>query len=161
METKAETNGLKHLGIISTNQIAEWMNSIHCLRPMVILLKHKLSEKGLNETYFGGINTYSLMVMLVAYILDRNLQESKTISDVFEKVLGFYAYDFDAKKYAIDLRNYRVAGKKIFTEKSEEGEGSKASSELEIRDPLNDGKVMTRNCYKFDQIRVIMREILE
>lgn len=36
---------------------------------------------------------------------------------------------------------------------NEESPQTMVAADLEIHDPLNDGKVMTKNCYKFGEIK--------
>ena len=38
------------------------------------------------------------------------------------------------------------------------GGEERSGAELQVRDPLNDGKVMTRNCYKFYLIKEMMQQ---
>ena len=42
---------------------------------MVIVLKMLLQGRDLHGTYQGGLNTFSMIVMLVAYIYHAHLQE--------------------------------------------------------------------------------------
>jgi DNA polymerase sigma len=58
----------KHLGVVSTIQTKEWLSSIPTLQAIAIVLKDLLAAHLLNETYYGGINTFTLLVMLVAVI---------------------------------------------------------------------------------------------
>ena len=51
------------------------MQEIPSLRYIVILLKNILSNKGLNETYYGGINTYTLMIMVVSFVYYSRLEK--------------------------------------------------------------------------------------
>jgi hypothetical protein len=58
------------------------------------------------------------------------------------KLLNFYGWEFDEKNYGIDLRNKN----QIYYEKSNGAEENSFAS-LQVKDPLNQGKIMTRNCY--------------
>ena len=62
-----------HLGLISTEAINKWLEEIPTLRIIVVLLKCYLAKHSLNESYSCGLNTYSLMVMIVGYIYDAEL----------------------------------------------------------------------------------------
>ena len=46
--------------------------------------------------------------------------------------------------------------KEIFSEKTEKHQNY---APLEIVDPLCEGRIMTKNCYRFDEIKEMMREI--
>lgn len=50
----------------------------------------------------------------------------------------------------------------IYIKKEEKEENlSHTAADLQILDPLNDGKIMTKNCYKFTEIKSLFREIHE
>ena len=59
---------------------------------MVIVLKMLLQGRDLHGTYQGGLNTFSMIVMLVAYIYYAHLQEETNPAVVLERVLHFYGY---------------------------------------------------------------------
>ena len=108
-----------HLGIISTEAINGWLEEIPTLRTIVVLLKSHLSLHSLNENYNKGLNTYSLIIMLVALIYHEELMHENRISFVLQRVLGFYGWEFDEKKTRIDIRNTKnIYQKKKFKSKS-------------------------------------------
>lgn len=55
-----------HLGIVSTIQTKEWLKTIDNLQQVCVILKYALSNNELNQTYKGGINTYTLLLLIVA-----------------------------------------------------------------------------------------------
>ena len=140
-----------HLGIISTQAIADWLDEIPTLRVILLLLKHYLARYSLNENYTCGLNTYSLIVMLIACIYDSELTKEARIGVVLQRLLRFYGWEFDEKIHKIDIRNRNHIFQKKFS--------SSKYAELEICDPLNDGNIMTRNCYKFQEIQELFRQI--
>lgn len=71
------------------------------------------------------------------------------------KLLNFYGWQFDEKNYGVDIRNRN----QIYFEKSKTEENKFAN--LQVKDPLNQGKVMTRNCYEFEKIKDIFRSIYD
>jgi len=58
-------------------------------------MKEFFTINRLNLTYEGGLNTISMIVMLVAYIWHAELQEEENTAVVLEKILRFYVYEFD------------------------------------------------------------------
>lgn len=65
-----------------------------------------------------------------------------------EAVLQFYS-NFDEKIYGIDLNH-----QDIFYLKSKPLEGFVDLDRcLEVKDPLADGRITTKNCYKFKEIK--------
>jgi DNA polymerase sigma len=60
------------------------------LQSIAIVLKYQLAEKMLNETYYGGLNTFKLLTMLVAVIRSEKMEKEEEVCKVFEKVVKFY-----------------------------------------------------------------------
>lgn len=81
------------------------------------------------------------MVMLVAVIEKYNLQEQTRLSYVLQEICKFYGWHFLQTKVGIDIRQQSILYDKQ--------EMQIKSAELQVRDPLNNGKIMTKNCYKF------------
>jgi predicted nucleotidyltransferase len=57
------SNGLKN-----TDLIKEYLQRYHQLKPLVIVLKQYLLQRGLNEPYTGGIGSYALILMIVNFL---------------------------------------------------------------------------------------------
>ena len=88
-----------HLGVISTDHINNWLKSIKSLHPIVIIIKNYLTKSYLNITYegtlnyiSGGLNTYSMICMLVAFIKENKLEDETRVVHVLEKILKFYVF---------------------------------------------------------------------
>lgn len=60
---------------------------------------------GLNCTYEGGLNTFSMIVLLVAYISHAKLEKEENAALVLERILRFYSEEFDEKEQGIDILN--------------------------------------------------------
>lgn len=78
-----------------------------------------------------GINTYGMVVMVVAFMRHLKLQKEENIVKVLESVLSFIVEEFDEKSFGIDLRNK----KDIFFKKPDSKEKGIVKAELEILDP--------------------------
>ncbi len=69
-----------HLGIMATMSMKQWMDMYPTLHPVSIVLKDLLKKRDLNNIYkgsslsnSGGISSYSLIVMVIAYMHAKNL----------------------------------------------------------------------------------------
>jgi DNA polymerase sigma len=71
------------LGLISTEAINQWLQQVSSLHSIIIILKEFFAKRKLNCTYEGGLNTFSLIVLLVAYIFHARLQEEDNAALVF------------------------------------------------------------------------------
>ena len=94
------------MGLISTEAINKWLSDIPCLHPIVILLKQMLRAKRYNVTYEGGLNTFSMIVLLVSYIYEAKIDKEPNPAVVLKEVLKFYAHEFNEKEIGIDLAQY-------------------------------------------------------
>lgn len=59
----------------------------------------------LNCTYEGGLNTFSMIVLLVAYIFHAKLEKEENAALVLERILIFYTEEFNEKEQGIDILN--------------------------------------------------------
>ncbi len=53
--------------------------------------------------YAGGLNTFSMIVLIVAYIFHTKLESEQNVALVFEKITKFYSQEFDETAFGIDL----------------------------------------------------------
>lgn len=86
-----------HLGLISTEAINKWLADISCLHEIVIVMKQLFKVKGFNVTYEGGLNTFSMIVLLVSYIYHAKLEKETNTAQVLKEILRYYAYEFNEK----------------------------------------------------------------
>lgn len=83
IETKNKSEECSHLGLISTNAINRWLQEIASLHSIIIILKEFFARKKLNCTYEGGLNTFSMIVLMVAYIFHARLEKEDNAAEVF------------------------------------------------------------------------------
>ena len=60
-----------HSGVASVDLLCHYVAIFPALRPLCLILKQFLYERGLSSTYTGGLNSYCLVLMLVAYLQSR------------------------------------------------------------------------------------------
>ena len=64
----AETGVPPHRGVSSVEMARRCLAETPKLRPLVLVVKEFLSEKGLNNTYTGGLGSYCLIIMARTYL---------------------------------------------------------------------------------------------
>ena len=71
-----------HLGIITTRRISQWLQEYATIKPIILIFKYFLALKDLNCTYKGsfkfisdGINTYGIVVLVIAVMKHLKLQK--------------------------------------------------------------------------------------
>ena len=79
------------------------------MRPLIYLLKFFLRQKGLNETYTGGISSFLLLNLLYNYLLYEckkdNSNELSTLGHILCGFLQFYAFEFNYETVGISIRH--------------------------------------------------------
>lgn len=117
-------------------------------------MKQYFLKKKLNVTYGGGLNGFSMIVLFVAYIYHSKLKEEHNAAVVLQKIIRFYTEEFDERKTGINLLNGDNRG--IFYDKgnieidnSAVKNNQMQRADLQMQDPMQQGKNMTRNCYLF------------
>ena len=60
-----------HSGLASVDLLCHYVAVFPALRPLTLVLKQFLVERGLSSTYTGGLNSYCLVLMVVAFIQSR------------------------------------------------------------------------------------------
>lgn len=93
------------LGYFSTDLMDQWLQYFHALHPLTILLKCFLHVRKLNNTYKGGIGSYCLLIMMIAYLKDNNFGFHKDLQYVLMNLLNFYGNSFNPETSGISLQN--------------------------------------------------------
>ncbi|CAD8057830.1 unnamed protein product [Paramecium primaurelia] len=107
-----------HLGQISTEQTLQWLSFYSELRPIVLLFKSLLKKRGLNDQYKGGISSFCIIQMVLAFLENCYHQnQASSIGFTTYKFLQFYGMEFDTKKIGI---NYKGVNQDPFFELNEE-----------------------------------------
>jgi hypothetical protein len=101
------TTSKTHLGIASCHHVKEYVDSYPCLKEVGILLKQFLAIHDLNNSYLGGISSYSAMLLIVAYMKNFkvNISPHITPSRLLMGFLEFYSQWFDPRSYGINTLN--------------------------------------------------------
>ncbi|OQR78364.1 PAP-associated domain-containing protein 5-like [Tropilaelaps mercedesae] len=75
-----------------------------CLSPLTMVLKQFLSERNLNEVFFGGLSSYSLVLMILNFLLlhnDKDMVRSPkaNLGQLLLDFLDLFGDKFDYEKY--------------------------------------------------------------
>jgi non-canonical poly(A) RNA polymerase PAPD5/7 len=77
-------------GLANGRIVSKYLSEYSALRPMVVVLKYFLQARGLNEPYFGGLGSYSLLLLVVSFF---QLQVHKSHSAP-ESNMGYMLIEF-------------------------------------------------------------------
>lgn len=96
-----------HLGIQSSILVQQYMQTYPNLKEVSIVLKKFLANVDLNTPYFGGISSYSLVLLLVAYMNYFKIKDAlnMTPSRLLMGFLDYYGNYFNPSSLGISVIN--------------------------------------------------------
>lgn len=141
-------------GLNSAALICQFIDNFPLLPKLALLVKQFLTQRQLNEVYYGGINSYSLTLMIVSFF---QLHPRKHASDPTNANLGvllieffeFYGRQFNYLKVGISVNN----GGCYFSKEALGINGTGENGLLFIQDPLSLEDNASRGCYGFHQVK--------
>jgi non-canonical poly(A) RNA polymerase PAPD5/7 len=78
------------------------------MRPIIYVLKYFLRQRKLNESYTGGISSFLLFNLLLAYVQylskENNFTEKINLGNILVGFLQFYGFDFNFEDVGISVR---------------------------------------------------------
>lgn len=79
------------------------------MRPIIYVLKYFLRQRKLNESYTGGISSFLLFNLLLAYVQylakeDEGIGKKSNLGDILVGFLQFYGFDFNFEDIGISVR---------------------------------------------------------
>jgi non-canonical poly(A) RNA polymerase PAPD5/7 len=73
------------------------------LKPLVLILKAFLRVRELNKAYKGGLSAYGLIVMALALVKHKQLENSQDPALLLCEFINFYGKEFDSSKQGISI----------------------------------------------------------
>lgn len=61
-----------HNGIECVNLVKEYLNESEVITPLILVLKQILKVWKFNDPYYGGLSSYGLFLMIIAYLQKEN-----------------------------------------------------------------------------------------
>lgn len=100
-------------GLATADLVKHYMRVYPMFRPLTLLLKYFLAQRGLNETFAGGIGSFLLQLMVVSFLQHyrRSLgskHDDPKYNNLGQLLLGFltlYGRDFNYTELGISVRN--------------------------------------------------------
>eukprot|EP01130_Rhizamoeba_saxonica_P002001 TRINITY_DN11812_c0_g1_i1.p1 TRINITY_DN11812_c0_g1~~TRINITY_DN11812_c0_g1_i1.p1 ORF type:complete len:393 (-),score=62.35 TRINITY_DN11812_c0_g1_i1:106-1257(-) len=126
-------------GAENTKMIKRYLAEYPLLRPITLVIKYYLAQRYLNETWSGGIGSYTLVIMIISYLQLHTKNKGKVVSDnenLAHLLTGFFHYygnQFDYITNAISI----LEGGRYFPKASRDWLNQNAPGLLSIEDPHN------------------------
>lgn len=136
-----------HLGLKSIHLVKTYIKEYVHLKEMTLCIKKLLAVHDLNSPYQGGLSSYGVVIMIVAYMNFFSLQNAwVNISQLLMHFLEFYGSKFDENKVGILVN--RGGSYYPFNSISE--------CPIVIKDPLNIENNIGKNSYRINDIKSLL-----
>ncbi|KAL1451547.1 hypothetical protein WDU94_005910 [Cyamophila willieti] len=151
-------------GLKSIDLIKKFALTYPPLKKLVIVLKQYLLEKKLNEVFYGGISSYSLILMVISFLQLNTRVDARypncNLAILLIEFFEFYGCQFNYLKTAISIK-----GDGTYISKDKAATDFPPSI-LCIEDPLTPGNDIGRGCYgvmnvkqAFEQAYITLNQI--
>lgn len=104
-DAKPSTAGGGHYGLMSSALVQRLCASLPMLRPLVLVLKQLLLQRGLNDAYTGGLSSYALTIMAAA-LLQRHVLEAPDLRPDLGTLLVTFLHKYGSAE--LDVRKHGV-----------------------------------------------------
>ena len=149
-EVKVDISFNQETGLYSANLICQYVHQFPYLPYLAMIVKQFLVQRQLNEVYYGGINSYSLILMLVSFFQMHARSEAADLSSnlgvLLMEFFELYGRTFNYTKVAISI----IDGGCYFPKEALDGV---EDSLLYIQDPLEQRENACRGCYGIMQVK--------
>ncbi|XP_028811985.1 terminal nucleotidyltransferase 4B [Denticeps clupeoides] len=155
-EVKVDISFNVQNGVKAAELIKDYKKKFPVLPYLVLVLKHFLLQRDLNEVFTGGIGSYSLFLMVVSFLQMHEREEGSSpnanIGVLLIEFFELYGRNFNYVKTGIRIKDGGSYVAKDEVQKSML-DGYRPSM-LYIEDPLQPGNDVGRSSYGAMQVRV-------
>ncbi|XP_059483277.1 terminal nucleotidyltransferase 4B-like [Neocloeon triangulifer] len=148
-EVKVDISFNMQNGVHSAKLITDFKERFPVLAPLVMVLKHFLLERDLNEVFTGGISSYSLILLTISF-LQLHPRDMTIEKDVNLGVLLIEFFELYGRKFNYLKTGIRIKGEGSYISKEEiqrDMVDGYRPSMLCIEDPLTPGNDIGRSSY--------------
>lgn len=144
-------------GLKNTKLIKHFLACYPLLRPLTIILKYFLKQCHMNDTWSGGISSYTLLILIISFLqmhtpsrgTSREYNEEYNLSMILKNFLKFYGYDFDYEHNVISVLN----GGCYKTKEEKNWKNEKLPHSLSVEDPQNPSNDIGRASFNIEKAR--------
>ncbi|KAM0678970.1 Poly(A) polymerase [Binucleata daphniae] len=121
------------------------------LKSMILLLKHFLKSRALNDSRFGGLCSYAQFLMLLSFaqlhpiLQQKNINPKYNLGVLFLDFFQFYGFDFPYETVTISVVNKSYNKKSI------------SNSIISIEDPIDTKHDVGDNCIQMYSIKEVFQ----
>lgn len=141
-------------GIENAEVVLEYLNLFPAVRPLTLVTKYFLKQKFLNNSWSGGIGSYTLIILIISYLqLHTTAEERESPDDnILRFLLGFfrlYGLEFDYSNSVISILN----GGAYLSKTDKKWKLDKHPDFLAVEDPHNLENDLGRSTFKINAVK--------
>ena len=143
-------------GLRTGKLVRSYIDAMPPLRPLVLVLKFFLSQRGLNETFTGGVGSYMLQLMVVSFLQQRHRTDRATglvspqnLGSLLLEFFELYGRDLNYTTTAISVRHHG----KYFPKRSRNWLYPARPNLLAIENPDDEKFDVGKNSYNVGRVR--------
>lgn len=146
----------------STILVKKWVKWYPMLRPMTIVLKYYLKQRYLNETWTGGLGSYTLVVMILSFLQmhtpsrgrEPKATDGEDLATLTINFLQFYGAQFDYFSSVISVLN----GGHYLRKEDKNWVSEAAPDALSIENPIDPEVDIAAGAYRIRDAREVFME---
>ena len=160
--------GQKGRVLETTKLMGGLVQEFPALRPLAVVLKQLLVERGLNDPYSGGLSSFAL-VLMIAFVLQRRrarngIDIAEDLGGALEEFLRFFGEEFDPATQGISMQRGCFTLPCALPSAPAEADGggisAPARDPLTIEDPTNSTNNVGRPCFGVALLRKTLADAL-
>ena len=143
-------------GLRTGKLVRSYIDAMPPLRPLVLVLKFFLSQRGLNETFTGGVGSYMLQLMVVSFLQQRHRTDRATglvspqnLGSLLLEFFELYGRDLNPTITGISVRRHGS----YFPKRSRNWFNPARPNLLAIENPDDDKLDVGKNSYNYHRVR--------
>eukprot|EP00349_Pseudokeronopsis_sp_Brazil_P007770 CAMPEP_0202968248 /NCGR_PEP_ID=MMETSP1396-20130829/13498_1 /ASSEMBLY_ACC=CAM_ASM_000872 /TAXON_ID= /ORGANISM="Pseudokeronopsis sp., Strain Brazil" /LENGTH=134 /DNA_ID=CAMNT_0049694375 /DNA_START=27 /DNA_END=431 /DNA_ORIENTATION=- len=96
-----------HNGLECVKLVKEFLAENELIEPLILVLKHLLKSSNFNDPYSGGLSSYALFLLIIAFLQTQDQQQKRLPREQVN--LGKTLMDFLSLYSNFDQNNYGIA----------------------------------------------------
>jgi len=123
-------------GIENTKIVQNFLVQYPLLRPLTLVVKYYLKQNFLNDTWSGGIGSYTLVILIISYLQNHTKSGGESDEEnLADLLIGFF--DFYGTKFNYTENGISVKDKGYYNKKSKLWFNERVPYSLSVEDPHN------------------------
>lgn len=109
-------DGPNHHGLEAIELVTDTIEEFPVCRPLMLVMKQFLLDRGLLTAYTGGMSSYGLFLMLSRYLQEQAIGSWNDCGSLLMGFLDFYGNNFDARQTGISVRNRQYFARPYYSD---------------------------------------------